>query len=114
MDKGNGKDRTATRRGFLKSVGGATALSAIGITVIEAEASDLPQVEENDPTAVALKYAHDASTIADADRPQKDRYCFNCSLYAGSEDDEWAACSIFPGKSVAGRGWCAVWAQKQG
>ena len=113
MDKGNvsGKGRTATRRGFLKSVGGATALSAIGITVIEAD--ELPKLDEGDATAAALKYVHDASAVADADRPQKDRYCFNCALYAGGEEDEWAACSIFPGKSVAGRGWCSVWAGKQ-
>jgi hypothetical protein len=24
----------------------------------------------------------------------------------------WAGCSIFPGKAVAGRGWCSAWSPK--
>ena len=100
---------TASRRRFLTTVGSATALSAIGIRVV---AADLPKLDESEPSAVAFKYVHDASTVAESVRAQKDRYCYNCSLYAGSEEDEWAACAIFPGKAVAGQGWCSVWAPK--
>ena len=110
---GSGKANTASRRTFLKSVGGAAALSAVGVKAVDAQATDLPKLSEDDPMAVALKYVHDASAVAESLRPQKDRYCYNCALYAGSEEDEMAACSIFPGKSVAGQGWCSVWAPRQ-
>ena len=62
--------------------------------------------------AKALNYVHDAGTV-DAAMRASDRYCNNCALYAGDADDEWAKCSIFPGKVVAGRGWCSAWAPKQ-
>ena len=101
-----------SRRRFLKSVCGAAALSSMGIAATKSRAEGLPQLTEDDPMAVALKYVHDASTVDKAIRPQQDRYCYNCALYAGGEDDEWAGCSIFPGKAVAGRGWCSVWATK--
>ncbi|MDG2374716.1 MAG: high-potential iron-sulfur protein [Woeseiaceae bacterium] len=104
---------TASRRSFIKSVGNAAALSAIGITVMDSLSADLQRVSQSDPTAVALKYVHDASTVPASLRPQTDRYCNNCALYVGGKDDEWAGCSIFPGKSVAGKGWCNVWVRKQ-
>ncbi len=107
------KANTASRRSFLKSVGGAAAVSAFGIAVSESPAADLPKLNEDDPMAVALKYVHDASSVAESIRSQKDRYCYNCALYSGGENDEWAACSIVPGKAVAGRGWCSVWARRQ-
>lgn len=104
---------TASRRSFIKSVGNAAALSAIGISAVDSGAADLQRLNEDDPTAVALKYVHDASAVPASLRPQTDRFCNNCALYSGSKDDEWAGCSIFPGKSVAGKGWCNVWVRKQ-
>jgi hypothetical protein len=78
-----------------------------------AEAEDaLVRLEENNPTAKALNYVHDAKTI-DAAKRFSDRFCNNCALFAGDSDDEWAGCSIFPGKAVANQGWCSVWAPKQ-
>jgi hypothetical protein len=105
--------RATSRRHFLQTVGSAAALTAVGVSGVDAGATDLPKLDESDPTAVSLKYVHDASAVADTLRPQKDRYCFNCALYAGKESDDWAACGIFPGKAVAGSGWCSVWAPKQ-
>jgi hypothetical protein len=104
--------KAASRREFLKSFGGAAALSTFGIQAANAGAEGLPRLDESDQTAIALKYLHDASAVAETLRPDKDRYCFNCALYAGSETDEWAGCAIFPGKAVAGRGWCSVWAAR--
>jgi hypothetical protein len=109
----SGKEKSASRRHFLKSVGGAAAVSFIGINALESRAAGLEKLDESNPMAVAMKYVHDASAVSESLRPQKDRYCYNCALYAGSKDDEWAGCSIFPGKSVAGDGWCSVWARKQ-
>ena len=45
----------------------------------------------------------------DAARRAGDSYCYNCALSAGTNGDAWAGCSIFPGKTVAGRGWCSAW-----
>ena len=98
-----------TRRRFFTSAGAAavasTALSRF------AAAGDLVRVDENDPTAKALNYVHDAKTV-DAAKRASDRYCSNCALFEGESDDEWAGCGIFPGKAVAGQGWCSAWAPK--
>ena len=99
---------TLTRRRFLQTAGAA---SAVGVPLVAAHGDELPRLSESDPTAIALKYVHDASSLDSSVRPA-DRLCNNCALYSGSADDEWAACSIFPGKAVAGRGWCSVWAPK--
>lgn len=99
-----------SRRRFVQSAGAATVAMGFGTTTIRAE--ELPRVNENDTMAKALNYVHDAGT-ADAAKRFSDRYCSNCALYAGNDDDEWAKCSIFPGKVVAGRGWCSAWAPKQ-
>lgn len=84
----------------------------------EAPAQDggMPEVSENDPTAKSLGYRHD---VADIDSSQYPRYqagqiCGNCALYQGGDGDEWAGCSIFPGKLVKATGWCSVYAPKVG
>jgi hypothetical protein len=81
------------------------------LTGRNAAASELPPISEDDPMAKALNYVHDAGDADTAKRIQGS-YCNNCILYAGEPDDEWAGCSIFPGKAVAGAGWCNVWAKK--
>ncbi|MBT8098915.1 MAG: high-potential iron-sulfur protein [Gammaproteobacteria bacterium] len=99
-----------SRRRFVKSAGAATVAIGFGTTTIGAE--EPTRVDEDDPMAKALNYVHDAGTV-DAAKRFSDRFCNNCALYAGSADSEWAACSIFPGKVVAGRGWCSAWVPKQ-
>lgn len=100
-----------TRRLFVRSAGAAAAVAAAGITSRNAVADDLPRVSEDDPMAQSLNYVHDAGDV-DAAKRASDSYCNNCALYAGTAEDEWAGCSIFPGKAVAGKGWCSVWAKK--
>ena len=99
-----------TRRRFVKTVGAATAAVTAGFSV-RTSAAELPRVNEDDPIAKTLSYVHDARSV-DAAKRFSDRYCNNCALYAGSADAEWAKCSIFPGKVVAGQGWCNAWAPK--
>ncbi len=101
-----------TRRRFVMTAGAATASAAAGLNSLQAWADELPRVSEDSDMAKALNYKHDAQTV-DAATRAADRYCFNCALFAGTEEDAWAACSIFPGKSVAGRGWCSAWSPKQ-
>lgn len=76
----------------------------------------LPELSESDPQATSLGYRHEA---ADVDKTRFPRYesgqlCSNCALYLGGAEDEWAGCSIFPGKAVKGTGWCNVYAPKAG
>lgn len=114
MQKQPLKDRLLpliTRRKFVQSAA-ATALATAGFSGLPARADDLTKVDEQSPMAKALNYVHDAQTV-DAAKRFSDRYCSNCALYAGRADDEWAACGIFPGKVVAGRGWCSAWAPTQ-
>jgi hypothetical protein len=100
------------RRRFVQSATIAIAAFATGLTGRRAYAENLPQLSEDDAMAKALNYVHDASTADEATRAA-DRFCYNCSLYAGEADDEWAGCSIFPGKAVAGSGWCSAWTPRQ-
>ncbi len=71
------------------------------------------RLSEDDTQAKAFSYVHDASTLKSSQpRYQPGQICANCALYQGTADDEWAACSIFPGKQVKGTGWCNVYAPK--
>jgi hypothetical protein len=71
-------------------------------------------LSESDPTALALGYHEDATQV-DTSKWQKkagtggaEQRCNNCSLYQ-KQDDNAGGCSIFPGKLVAGAGWCNAW-----
>lgn len=101
------------RRQFIQ-ISAAAAAGCFLQTSREAQASDLPQLTEDDPMAVAMKYTHDASTVEAASRanPAADQTCANCALIQGDDGAEWRPCQIFPGKSVAAKGWCSVWAPK--
>lgn len=100
-----------TRRLFVQTAGAVTVLGAASVSSLQARADELPRLSEDSDMAKALNYTHDAQTV-DAAMRASDRYCYNCALFAGAEDDAWAGCSIFPGKAVAGRGWCSAWAPK--
>lgn len=80
----------------------------------DAVAQDLPHLSEDDPTAMAMKYVHDASKVDAAARtnPAENQHCANCALVQGEDGAEWRPCAIFPGKLVAANGWCSVWAPK--
>ena len=101
------------RRRFIQ----LSAAAAAGVLVHparKARADDLPQLTEDDPMAVAMKYTHDASTVDAASRanPAAEQTCANCALVQGNDGDAWRPCQIFPGKAVAAAGWCSVWAPK--
>ena len=99
-----------TRRNALKAGGAALATLIIARTA-HAEA---PMLSPKDPTAMALGYYEDATKV-DLNKwtkkagPGGDKQlCSNCSLYS-SVDATNGNCSIFPGKQVAGGGWCNAW-----
>ncbi|AVP98176.1 High potential iron-sulfur protein [Ahniella affigens] len=99
------------RREFLTLIavaGGTLALSTA------AKAETLPQLAETDPTAAALGYKHDATKVDAAKYPtyKAGQHCATCKLAQGADGDAWRPCSIFPGKSVDAKGWCAAYSAK--
>ena len=101
------------RRQFIQ----LSAVAAAGCLVrpgSEAKAQDLPQLTEDDPMAMALKYTPDASTVDPASRVQAaaDQTCANCAQLVGDEGDAFRPCNIFVGKTVNVNGWCSVWVPK--
>lgn len=99
-------DRKQSRRHFLQ-LAAATALTPLLGRV--AVAGGGPPLEESDPTASALGYRVDASTVDDpAYKPGS--ACSNCMHYQGAEDS--GHCALFPGKTVQAAGWCKAWVKK--
>ncbi|MDP1685457.1 high-potential iron-sulfur protein [Hydrogenophaga sp.] len=102
----------SNRRVFMLQVAaGSTALMAAS-----AARSQAAMVGEKDAQAVALGYVAD-STKVDAKKFPKHaatQLCSNCQVYAGKPADPAGPCAIFPGKLVAGKGWCSAYVKKAG
>ncbi|HJU08783.1 MAG TPA: high-potential iron-sulfur protein [Rhodanobacteraceae bacterium] len=101
-----------SRRRFLSLLGamaGSTLL--LGALPRRARAADLPHLTEADPTAKALHYTEDASK---APPPHKaGQECANCKFFSGASGGEaYGPCQLYPGKSVAAKGWCAGYSAK--
>ena len=76
--------------------------------------ASLTVLDEKDPQAMALGYVTDASR-ADTVKFKNHvvgNLCSNCGNFLGSATDSAAGCKIFPGKSVAAKGWCTAWIKK--
>ena len=96
-----------TRRQML----GATATAIVSIPLItllsdSADAADAPRVDPNDAQAKSLSSVHQS--------PKPDNLCSICQLYTGPAEAEWGPCALFPGKQVAGAGWCSAWVKRAG
>jgi hypothetical protein len=110
-----------SRRRFLAQVAMAvpagTVLLDAALNTASAQApAALPKLDVADPSAKALLYVEDASKVDRknplAARFTPDQNCANCSQIQGKEGDAYRPCAIFPGKLVASKGWCSVWAKK--
>lgn len=114
--KNQHKQSRLDRRQFLKfgvqAGGSVLALTAIPAHLVAQEAE---RVDPSEPLAQAMGYVHDAADVDTSKFPKRageagaDQYCYNCALYAGEPDAEWAPCSIFQNRLVAGQGWCNAW-----
>jgi len=95
------------RRVFLMSL--AASGAALGTT-----ARAQVMVDPKDAQAAALGYVADATSVDTKKYPRyaAGQVCSNCALYTGKPDDKSGPCSIFPGKQVAGPGWCSAWVKK--
>jgi hypothetical protein len=101
------------RRSFLKAGSLAVVSATIAGSVGKAAAQGA-KVDEKDAQAQSLGYKQDATKV---DRAKYAKYqagqaCANCTLYQGKPADAWGSCPIFPGKQVAGRGWCSAYVKK--
>jgi len=111
------ENKVIDRRGFLKmgmkAGGGMLALSAIPLQLLAGD-----NVTEDEALAQAMGYKLDASTVDTAKFPKRagdagaTQFCYNCALFAGEADAEYAPCSIFQNRPVAGKGWCNAWVAK--
>ncbi|MGN6226298.1 high-potential iron-sulfur protein [Dyella sp.] len=107
------EESNESRRRFLKiAAGTAAAAVVVGTLPRLARAADLPHVSESDPTAKALGYVEDASATKDPKHKAGDT-CANCQFYSGGATG-YGPCQLFPGKSVAAKGWCVSHAAKAG
>ena len=97
-----------SRRTFVKT--GIAGIAGLQLVVLggDALASDLPRLSEDDTTAKALGYVHDATTVSEQERGAADRNCANCRFWTAG-DEPWGPCALFPGKAVAREGWCKGW-----
>ena len=77
--------------------------------------ADNHRVSEDNATAKAMGYRHDATQVDVAKYPGRageagsEQFCHNCQLYKAGSEDGWGACAIFPGKQVNANGWCSAW-----
>ena len=108
------KSRRAAVKMMLGGLATVPLVNLVGMAA--AHAADLPHVDEAaDPTAIALKYKHDATQAdrAGANRPglpPEQQNCANCQFVQGTGD--WVGCTLFPGKAVNAKGWCMSWTVK--
>ena len=106
-------DRRRFLKMGLKAGGSVLALSAIPIHL---QAQD--KVAEDEPLAQAMGYVLDAGQTDTAKFPKRageagaSQFCYNCALFSGEADAEFAPCSIFQNRLVTGKGWCNAWVAK--
>lgn len=97
---------------------GAVKPAAESATPAEApaKATAMPKLSEDDPQAKSLAYVHEATSVDSSKHPRykAGQVCANCALFQAKGNDEWAGCSIFPGRAVKASGWCSVYAPKPG
>ncbi|MBC7941272.1 MAG: high-potential iron-sulfur protein [Chitinophagaceae bacterium] len=98
---------STTRRIFLMTLSAGTAGFSLG-------ARAQAMVDEKNPQAAALGYVADATKTDTKKYPKyaAGQVCTNCALYQGKATDASAACPLFAGKQVSGKGWCSAWAKK--
>lgn len=102
-------EHNASRRRFLQvSLLGAATLPGAGM-LVSRRADAAQKITEDDPTAKALGYKEDASTVK-KDAYKEGQNCANCQLYTASGgEDGWGACGAFGGKLVKAGGWCTAY-----
>lgn len=96
------------RRSIIIATTAATATTLLAGRPTRA-AEPLKPLDTSHPPAKALKYVNDFNnadpSVYEAGSGER---CSNCVHYE-ARNDEQGTCAIFPGFSVAAKGWCAGW-----
>lgn len=111
-DKTTNESRRQAVRMMLAGLASVPLINLVNVAAAQAE--DLPQLDESDPSAKALNYVHDASAANRVDKagvPASEQLCKNCQ-FIQAEEGEWRPCALFPGKAVNENGWCISWMPK--
>lgn len=97
-----------SRRRFLQAAVAATALPLLARMAGQpASAAALKPLTSDNPQAKALGYVDDAGKAKNpAFKPGS--LCANCQFFTAAS----GTCAIFPGYTVAPKGWCSAWAKK--
>jgi len=96
----------ARRRFLIQAVVTSVALPLLGAAGA-AQAQALKKLPPTNPQAQALGYVEVAgSNKAPTFKPGSN--CANCQFFTAGT----GACTLFPGYSVAAKGWCSAWAKK--
>jgi High potential iron-sulfur protein len=95
-------------------IAAAAAPAAGGLNIGSSWAADLTPLDTKDPTAAALGFAIDASTVDASKHPtyKTGQRCGTCAQFQGKPGDARGGCNVFVGHTVPQGGWCQVWAQK--
>ncbi len=93
-----------TRRRFIQWLPLASATELAAPPAL----AQYPHLDEQEQRARDLGYAEDATTV---DHKRYPKYavgetCAGCDLYLAKPTEPWAACTLFPRRLVAGKGWC--------
>jgi hypothetical protein len=102
---------SVSRRVFLEN--GAFLFATFGVCAV-AWPDSAPLLSESDPTATALGYKANASSVDKAKFPQykAGSSCSNCVLYQGAAGAASGPCPLYAGKAVSAQGWCSSYAKK--
>jgi len=113
MTHSNTRKRPIRRRTLL-----GAGISAVAVSFIPRISAAEDMLDPADPAASALGYAEDATAVDTVKYPQragdagKNQFCDTCALYTGADGEQSGPCNIFPGKTVAAKGWCVAFAAK--
>ena len=100
-----------SRRAFITS--SSTLVATIAVSPV-AWPDTPPMLAASDPTAVALGYDANASTVDKTKFPKyiAGQSCSNCVLYQGVAGHPSGPCAVFVGKAVSAEGWCSSYTKK--
>lgn len=98
--------RRSLIKNFLLAAGAAGLLPAR-----RSFGAELPHLDVKDPAAVSQGYVEDVARVDLKKFPKfaTGSSCENCLLLQGKQGEPYRPCDLFPGKSVAAKGWCSGW-----
>jgi len=108
-------DKMISRRALVKGglIAGAL-VPTLGLIGNTADAAALTPLDPADPTAKALGFVTNATTVSAAANPtyKPGQHCGVCAQFQGKASDATGGCNIFVGHLVPNGGWCKVFAAK--